>query len=161
MLRGPRNLSLPAAQLIGMSLLLVLGLRAQGGLPESPACQWGIERQNLSNTWSQSAKNKINPANVNDLSPTWVFTTGGDISATPTVAADPVYFPDRGDNLFAVREQIGDLTCSHKICEYDGVVGAISRVSPDGGVSATSMTARLAPESSGRFLLPKKMEVRS
>ena len=51
---------------------------------------------------------------------------------------------------------IGVFTCSHKISEYDGVVGAIARVSPDRGVSATSMTARLAPESPGHFRLPKE-----
>jgi predicted ester cyclase len=30
----------------------------------------------------------ISPANVKGLSPKWVFTAGGDVSATPTVAAD-------------------------------------------------------------------------
>ena len=162
MLRKNRNLSLLAAILIAV-LLLPLGPGPQSSSPESPAGQWQIAGQNLSNTWSQPAEHKISPANVNDLSPKWVVTTGGNVSATPTVAGDAVCFPDWGGNLFAVKKQTGDLIWSHKICEYDGVVGAISHVSPDAGVPATSITARLAPESRGRFLLPKKikMEVRS
>jgi hypothetical protein len=32
------------------------------------------------------------------------FTTGGDVSATPTVSGDVVYFPDWAGNLFAVNK---------------------------------------------------------
>jgi len=59
-----------------------------------------------------------------------VFTTGGDVSATPTVDGDAVYFPDWAGNLFAVKKDSGRLIWSHKISDYDGVTGAISRVSP-------------------------------
>jgi polyvinyl alcohol dehydrogenase (cytochrome) len=143
MLRENRNLSLLAAVLIGV-LLLVLGLRAQGGSPESPAGPWRIARQNPSNTWSQPAEHEISPANVNDLRPKWVFTTGREVSAPPSVAGDIVYFPDWEGNLFAVKEQTEDLICSHKVSEYDGALGAISRVSPAGGLAATSITSRRA-----------------
>jgi len=46
------------------------------------------------------------------------------------VSGDAVYFPDWGGNLFAVKKQSGDLIWSRKISDYDGVAGAISRVSP-------------------------------
>ena len=52
------------------------------------------------------------------LIPKWVFTTGVDVSATPTVAGDAVYFPDVEGNLFAVKKQTGDLIWSHKISDY-------------------------------------------
>src|SRR5712675_3600347 len=65
-----------------------------------------------------------------ELKPKWLFTTGGDVSATPTVDGDAVYFPDWAGNLFAVKKDSGRLIWSHKISEYDGVEGAISRVSP-------------------------------
>ena len=156
MLRENRNLSL--AVLIGV-LLLVLGLRAQSGSPVSPAGQWRIAGQNLSNTWSQSAEHKISSANVNDLSPKWGVTTGGDVSVTPTVAGDAVYFPDWEGNLFAVKKQTGDLIWSHKISEYDGVVGAISRVSPAGDVAATSITCSACPEPRGT--LSKRTSLRA
>jgi len=46
------------------------------------------------------------------------------------VDGDAVYFPDWAGNLFAVKKDSGRLIWSHKISEYDGVQGAISRVSP-------------------------------
>jgi polyvinyl alcohol dehydrogenase (cytochrome) len=124
-----RNWFLPATASISV-LLLVSALSAQTDSPESQAGQWRIAGQNLSNTWSQPAEHSIGLANVKNLSPKWVFTTGGDVSATPTVAGDAVYFPDWGGNLFAVKKNSGQLIWSHKISEYDGVDGAISRVSP-------------------------------
>src|SRR6266481_10080751 len=109
---------------------LIPALSAQNESPEPQSKQWQIAGQNLNNTWNQPAEHSISPANVSGLSPKWVFTTGGDVSATPTVVDDAVYFPDWGGNLFAVKKESGRLIWSHKISDYDGVDGAISRVSP-------------------------------
>src|SRR5437588_8837710 len=111
-------------------LLLGVSLNAQNSSQKSQSDEWHIAGQNLSNTWSQPAEHLISPDNVKNLSPKWVFTTGGDVSATPTVDGDAVYFPDWGGNLFAVKKNTGHLIWSHKISDYDGVAGAISRVSP-------------------------------
>src|SRR5882724_2382131 len=124
-----RGMSLPRAVLLGV-LLFVVALSAQSQSPESKSGQWRIAGQNLSNSWNQPAEHSISPANVKGLSPKWVFTTGGDVSATPTVDGDAVYFPDWAGNLFAVKKDNGRLIWSHKISDYDGVTGAISRVSP-------------------------------
>ncbi len=124
-----RNVSFPKAALITV-LLLVSALSAQGQSNVARSGQWRVAGQNLSNSWSQPAEHSINPANVQGLTPKWVFTTGGDVSATPTVDGDAVYFPDWGGNLFAVEKESGRLIWSHKISDYDGVTGAISRVSP-------------------------------
>src|SRR2546425_5495740 len=124
-----RDVLLAKAVLVSI-LLLVAGLSAQSQSPESKLGQWRIAGQNLNNTWSQPAEHSISPANVQGLKPKWVFTTGGDVSATPTVGGDAVYFPDWGGNLFAVKKDSGHLIWSHKISEYDGVAGAVSRVSP-------------------------------
>jgi polyvinyl alcohol dehydrogenase (cytochrome) len=124
-----RDVLLAKVALIGI-LWLAVGLSAQGQSPESQSGQWRIAGQNLGNTWSQPAEHLIGPNNVKGLSPKWVFTTGGDVSATPTVDGDAVYFPDWAGNLFAVQKDSGHLIWSHKISEYDGVEGAISRVSP-------------------------------
>jgi polyvinyl alcohol dehydrogenase (cytochrome) len=124
-----RNVLLSKGALITV-LLLVSTLIAQGQSDESRSGQWRIAGQNLSNSRSQPAERSITPANVNGLTPKWVFTTGGDVSATPTVDGDAVYFPDWGGSLFAVEKNSGRLIWSHKISDYDGVNGAISRVSP-------------------------------
>src|SRR3981189_2525311 len=123
------NASLSRAALIGV-LSLVMALSAQSQSDESRSGQWRIAGQNLSNSWSQPAEHSINSANVKGLSPKWVFTTGGDVSATPTVDGDAVYFPDWGGNLYAVKKDSGRLIWSHKISDYNGVNTSISRVSP-------------------------------
>ena len=126
-----RNLSFSKAAFINVLLLVFAStVNAQSPSDESRAGQWRIAGQNLSNTWSQPAEHSISPSNVKGLKPKWVFTTGGDVSATPTVDGGVVYFPDWGGNLFAVKKESGHLIWSHKISEYDGVAGAISRVSP-------------------------------
>src|SRR6202008_2156225 len=124
-----RYLSLAKAGLI-TTLLLLAGLSAQSQSDVHRSGQWRIAGQNLNNTWSQPAEHTIGPSNVKDLKPKWVFTTGGDVSATPTVDGDAVYFPDWSGSLFAVKKKTGELILSHKISEYDGVMGAVSRVSP-------------------------------
>src|SRR3954468_15250359 len=126
-----RNLSFPKAAFINVLLLLFAStLNAQSPSDESRTGQWRIAGQNLSNTWSQPAEHSISPSNVKGLKPKWVFTTGGDVSATPTVAGDAVYFPDWAGNLFAVRADTGKLLWSHRIADYTGRPGSISRVSP-------------------------------
>jgi polyvinyl alcohol dehydrogenase (cytochrome) len=122
------HLSLATAALSCTFLLVALSAKSRSHDPRST--QWPIAGQNLNNTWSQPAEHTISPANVSGLTPKWVFTTGGDVSATPTVDGDAVYFPDWGGNLFAVEKESGRLIWSHKISDYDGVDGAISRVSP-------------------------------
>src|SRR5437660_11730161 len=129
-----RNVSLPDAALIGV-LLCVSPPSAQRRSPASRSGQWPIAGQSLNNNWDQPAEHEIGPASVKNLTPQWVFTTGGDVSATPTVFGDAVYFPDWGGNLFAVKKNSGRLIWSHKISDYNGVGGSVSRVSPaaDGG----------------------------
>jgi polyvinyl alcohol dehydrogenase (cytochrome) len=119
------------ASLVVLSGVLALHapLSAQDRSYERP-CQWGSAGQNLSNTWSQPDQHSINPANVKYLKTKWIFTTGGDVSATPTVCADAVYFPDWGGNLYAVDKNNGHLIWSHKISDYDGAAGSVARVSP-------------------------------
>ncbi|HWY67745.1 MAG TPA: PQQ-binding-like beta-propeller repeat protein [Terriglobales bacterium] len=124
-----RNWFLPITALTSV-LFLIPVLSAQNQSQEPVSKQWQIAGQNLGNTWSQPAEHSISPATVRNLSPKWVFTTGGDVSATPTVDEDAVYFPDWGGNLFAVKKESGRLIWSRKISDYDGVDGAISRVSP-------------------------------
>jgi polyvinyl alcohol dehydrogenase (cytochrome) len=124
-----RKVALPSVALIGV-LLLFSALSAQGQSDVSRSGQWRMAGQNLNNSWSQPAEHSISPANVKGLNPKWIFTTGGDVSATPTVDGDAVYFPDWGGNLFAVNKESGRLIWSHKISDYNGVDGSVSRVSP-------------------------------
>jgi polyvinyl alcohol dehydrogenase (cytochrome) len=92
--------------------------------------QWPVAGHDLSNSWNQPAEHRINSSNVGTLNLAWTFTTGGSVSASPTVAGNAVYFPDWAGNLYAVEKKTGQLIWSHKISDYDGFPTAISRVSP-------------------------------
>jgi polyvinyl alcohol dehydrogenase (cytochrome) len=81
--------------------------------------QWPIAGQNLNNWRSQDSEHTISPVNAGQLSTKWTFTTSGDVSATPTVAVDAVYFPDWGGNLYAVDRDSGALKWARQISEYD------------------------------------------
>ena len=97
---------------------------------QSPEPQWTIAGQDLANSRSQPFETKIAPSNVANLAVKWNFTAEADVSATPTVDGDAVYFPDWAGNLFALKKTDGSMLCSHKVADYDGFIGAISRVSP-------------------------------
>ena len=95
--------------------------------------QWMVGGQNLSNTRYQATERYLKPENVGKLSPKWVFTTGGDISATAAVSDGAVYVPDWGGNLFKINAQTGKQIWSNSIAEYirdPSITTAISRTSP-------------------------------
>jgi polyvinyl alcohol dehydrogenase (cytochrome) len=109
--------------------------------PNSPFCGvWPSAGQNISNTHSQPFEVSINAGNVSHLTTQWTFTTNAnasnfvagarDVSATPTVVDDTVYFPDWGGWLYAVDAHNGKALWSRKISDYTGVQGSLSRTSP-------------------------------
>ena len=103
---------------------------AHGAEDDLLGAQWRVSGHDLANSRSQPAEVRISPANVHSLTVKWVFTTGADVSATPTVFGDAIYFPDWAGNLFAVNRNTGQLLWSHQISDYDGSSGALSRTSP-------------------------------
>jgi polyvinyl alcohol dehydrogenase (cytochrome) len=110
-----------------LALVLTASSYSEAG---NPSPQWSIAGGDATNSRNQSAETVLSPSTVSKLAVKWNFTTAGDVSATPTVGADAVYFPDWSGNLFAIKKTDGSLLWSHKIADYDGFIGAISRVSP-------------------------------
>jgi polyvinyl alcohol dehydrogenase (cytochrome) len=84
----------------------------------------------LGNLRYQPAEHTISVRNAGRLAPKWVFTTAGDVSATPTYQSHTVYFPDWAGNLYAVNADTGRLLWSHAVSAYNGQPSAMSRVSP-------------------------------
>jgi polyvinyl alcohol dehydrogenase (cytochrome) len=91
---------------------------------------WTSGSQSISGNRTQPNDDEINPTNVGNLEPKWVFTDHGDVSATPTVKGNAVYFPDFGGYLNAVNAKNGHLLWEDPISNYDGEPGAVSRNSP-------------------------------
>jgi polyvinyl alcohol dehydrogenase (cytochrome) len=117
---------------INTALILVLsaGSIARGSdSKDDGEGQWPVAGQNIRDTRGVDS-GPLDRDNVKSLTQKWVFTTQGDVSATPTVAGDAVYFPDWAGNLYAVNRKTGQMIWSHLISDYDHVPGAIARVSP-------------------------------
>jgi polyvinyl alcohol dehydrogenase (cytochrome) len=73
---------------------------------------------------------QISPETAANLRTKWVFTTGGDVSATPTVAGGIVYFPDFAGNFFAVNAETGALVWKRQVSDWTGIAGDYARDSP-------------------------------
>src|SRR5256885_11092922 len=95
------------------SVLLMLGMgicaAAQGSDDDLIRGEWRMMGHDLANSRNQPAEMRIGPHNVRSLAVKWIFTTGGDVSATPTVYGDAVFFPDWAGNLVAVNDHTGQL----------------------------------------------------
>jgi len=61
----------------------------------------------LGNTRSAPDEKQISPANAASLAVKWTFTTGGDVSATPTVFGYAVFVPDWAGNVYAIDRDTG------------------------------------------------------
>jgi polyvinyl alcohol dehydrogenase (cytochrome) len=132
------TLALGSVTVLAIAVTMAVAISAaQSGGSTATAFPWPAAGNDLSNSRNQPSETKIGPSNVSSLVPKWTFTTGGDVSATPTVGATAVYFPDWAGNLYAVNKNTGQAIWSMQISNYDGVPKAISRVSP--ALSATDI----------------------
>ncbi len=119
--------------LLQVAAVLCVGALAAVAAPVAAADglgSWPSASQSILGNRSQPLDFAINPQNVSQLAPKWVFTDHGDVSATPTVADGVVYFPDFGGYLNAVNAQTGALIWQTQISSYDGQPGQVSRNSP-------------------------------
>ena len=91
---------------------------------------WLSFGHDLANTRHQKTEAKIGPDNVDDLAVKWAVTTGADVSATPAVDGNHVYFPDWAGNLYKVDRKTGEVIWTRLISEYNGVPGSVARATP-------------------------------
>ena len=91
---------------------------------------WPFWGGDLSNTHAGSMDDGINPFNAGSLKTKWVFTTAGDVTATPTVEDGSVYVPDWGGYIYRIDAATGSAIWSHKLSEYTGNAQSFSRNSP-------------------------------
>jgi polyvinyl alcohol dehydrogenase (cytochrome) len=91
---------------------------------------WLTSGQNRNNWRNQADEHKVSASNAAQLAPKWVFTTGGDVSATPAVDENFVYVPDAAGNLFKIDRRTGVQIWARTIASYTGVAGDSARVTP-------------------------------
>jgi polyvinyl alcohol dehydrogenase (cytochrome) len=92
--------------------------------------EWWTAGGNRQNTRYQQSEHTLSVSNISTLTPKWVFTTDGDVSATPAVDVDTVYFPDRAGNLYAVNKLTGVERWHVSIAAASGVSYDKARATP-------------------------------
>lgn len=105
------------------------------GQPESPGAEtespvWLMSGHDLHNTRSQPHETLITRDNAGDLAVSWMFETGGDVSATPAVDGEAIYIPDWAGNLFKLDRLTGEVIWQRTIAEHNGIPGSVSRTTP-------------------------------
>ncbi len=100
------------------------------GASAAVAADWPSAGHDLADSRTQPDEFVLNRFDVSRLAPKWVFTTHGDVSATPTVSDGAVYFPDWGGYLNAVNARNGSLLWQSPVSAYTGVSGDVARNSP-------------------------------
>jgi polyvinyl alcohol dehydrogenase (cytochrome) len=98
-----------------------------GGHMQHSWPSWG---GNLENSHGSDSESAINTETVRDLKVKWQFTTGGDVSSTPTVEDGSVYVTDWGGFIHRVDAETGKAIWSHKVSEYTNLDTSLSRTSP-------------------------------
>lgn len=115
---------------VRLSSLFCLSCSFFASMAAAQIVQWPVAGQAATNLRSQPAESYLGTKNAVTLVPKWVFTTGGDVSATPTVGTSSVFVPDWSGNLFAIDLATGAQLWSRQVSDYDRYAGAVSRVSP-------------------------------
>jgi polyvinyl alcohol dehydrogenase (cytochrome) len=122
--QGIRSIALAVtvlAGLVGASTTLAV----VGGGPD-----WGMIGNDSVNSRNAPLEQTIGPSNVSRLASKWVATTAGDVSATPAVVNGAVYFGDFGGMEWKLDAATGNVIWSHRVSDYTGIPGDISRSSP-------------------------------
>jgi polyvinyl alcohol dehydrogenase (cytochrome) len=127
---GPlRALVLSSVLAVGIAIPAVQP--ATAGTAGSPSAgSWPTGGHDVYNSRSNPLEKTIRSDNAHKLAVKWTYTTKGDVSATPAVVGGAVYFPDWGGYLHKVDAKTGHKIWSHRIAEYNGVEGSVSRSSP-------------------------------
>ncbi|WP_353827207.1 outer membrane protein assembly factor BamB family protein [Agromyces litoreus] len=91
---------------------------------------WPVAGGDRQDTRYAASERRISALNVHTLAPEWVFTTEGDVTATPAVDATRVYVPDWEGNLYAVDRATGEQVWATEIGSYTGLAGDLAIATP-------------------------------
>lgn len=116
--------------LYSLLIMFIVALLITSTVLATQGSEWSFAGGNRQNTRYQQSEHTINVANVGTLTTKWAFTTGGDVSATPAVDNDTVYFPDWAGNLYAVDKLTGAEKWHVSIATASGVPFDKARATP-------------------------------
>ena len=152
-----------------IGLIASLALVAAAAYAGTQNAAWLTGGQNLNNSRYQAAESVIGTKNVASLAAKFAFTAGGDISATPAVDGQNVYFPDTdsgdpahgvpltGGYLYAVNRSTGQLVWRDKISTLTGIGVSESGATGDDYARATPAivgNTLIIGDQAGKFTTP-------
>jgi polyvinyl alcohol dehydrogenase (cytochrome) len=120
--------------------------------------EWPMFGQNLANT-SSGLTAAIGNRNVSHLTPKWIFTTQGDISARAAVVGGSVYLPDFGGFFYRLNARTGlpqwskNLVSDYGLTPSAGTTTVVSRTSPAVDGDTVFIGTQTTGGSGGAYLL--------
>jgi polyvinyl alcohol dehydrogenase (cytochrome) len=103
---------------------------SMSAVASTAAGDWPSGGQDIHDTRAASNETAIRPDTVGRLAPKWVFTTTGNLSATPAVDGSELYVPDWGGRFYRLDARTGTQVWNRSVADYTGVKGAVSRTAP-------------------------------
>ncbi|KAI9153649.1 hypothetical protein LWI28_014480 [Acer negundo] len=89
-------------------------------ITKQAAQNWPNHGGDLNNRRYANKEKKISPETVSKLHLKWKFYAGGDISVTPAIFNDTIYFPSWNGNLYAVKASDGSLVWKKNLQKLTG-----------------------------------------
>ncbi|KAK1563208.1 hypothetical protein Q3G72_024064 [Acer saccharum] len=89
-------------------------------ITKQAAQNWPNHGGDLYNRRYANKEKKISPETVSKLHLKWKFYAGGDISVTPAIFNDTIYFPSWNGNLYAVKASDGSLVWKKNLQKLTG-----------------------------------------
>jgi len=120
---------------------------ADKGKGDGDAAEWKSGGLDAKNSRYQENEKKISPKTVAGLKKLWSIQTSGDVTATPAVEGDFVYFPDSAGFLYKVNKTTGAVVWKNRVSNYTGIAGDSARATP-----AIAGNALILGNLSGKFL---------
>lgn len=108
----------------------IMGCLSFIGSANAQGTNWPSAGFDIENTRHQKNESKVDIANVAGLQTKWFVNTGGEVSATPAVDGDYVYFPDFAGNFYKVGRDSGNIIWQRQISDYVGQPGIFARTTP-------------------------------
>src|SRR4051812_16800664 len=90
---------------------------------------WTMGGHDIAGTRSNPFEHELRVSNAGSLAVKWTATTG-DVSATPAVQGNAVYFPDWDGNFWKLDARSGRVIWQRSIPDYVGIADSVSRTAP-------------------------------
>lgn len=126
----------------------IIGLAAAGLLATAAsAADWPSGGRDLRNSRHQADERAISPATAGGLTLRWTVDTDGDVTSSPAVDGDFLYFSDSVGSLYKVQRFTGALVWKRPVSDYTGIAGDFARATP-----AVAGDLLILGNQSGKFL---------